>query len=375
MRVLYFSSSSIPSRTANSVHVMRMASALVGEGCQLRLLGRFRKEEIEDGVEDWHSYYGVPNNFLIARSRWRRNSALSLLGYIFMGWIVTVRWRPDLVISRNLVASWLLARMGFRVIHEAHAPWKFSGKIGELLFRDMVKASHFVGLVVISQPLLDDYLGSGLITRDAVIVCHDGATLAPRDDLTAPSGSFDARPLIGYAGSLYEGRGIDLICEIARRCPWADFVVVGGPNGEADTWTRRSTGLGNIKFLGHIPPAEVAGALRRFDCLLAPYQPTTRDGVGNVTSAWMSPLKIFEYMAAGSPIIASDLAVLREVLAHEGNCLLADPTSPQEWVDSISRLQDLPELGHAIAAQALEDLKDKYSWSVRARSILGFATA
>ena len=84
----------------------------------------------------------------------------------------------------------------------------------------------------------------------------------------------------------------------------------------------------------------------------------------------MSPLKMFEYMASGRPIIASDLPVLREVLEHERNAILVAPDDINGWVRSIQYLADDEKVRERLAHQASIDLKQSYTWEKRAQKVL-----
>lgn len=82
-------------------------------------------------------------------------------------------------------------------------------------------------------------------------------------------------------------------------------------------------------------------------------------------------MKIFEYMAAGKPILASDLPVIREVLQDGQNALLAPPDNPKGWLAALERLKD-ESLRKNLAEQAYNDLTGKYSWQKRAQVVLKF---
>jgi glycosyltransferase involved in cell wall biosynthesis len=83
----------------------------------------------------------------------------------------------------------------------------------------------------------------------------------------------------------------------------------------------------------------------------------------------MSPLKIFEYMAAGVPILATDLPSLREVLRHDANAWLVPPGDPAALAAGIEVLASQPERHRRLAATALQDVQ-QYTWQRRAAAIL-----
>ena len=107
------------------------------------------------------------------------------------------------------------------------------------------------------------------------------------------------------------------------------------------------------------------------DILLMPYQEKVSIGVkGHDTAQWMSPMKMFEYMATGLPIISSDLPSLREVLQNKKNALLVSPSDPRAWCDALDCLSLDSELACRIGKKAYQDYKDKYTWGARARKII-----
>jgi glycosyltransferase involved in cell wall biosynthesis len=117
-----------------------------------------------------------------------------------------------------------------------------------------------------------------------------------------------------------------------------------------------------ITFTGLIPPADVSARLREADVLTLP------NPASAISSEFTSPLKLFEYMASGRPIVASDLASLREVLRDEQNALLVDAGNPQALVAAIVRIKDDPELGRRLAGQAMLDVRD-FTWARRAERL------
>jgi glycosyltransferase involved in cell wall biosynthesis len=87
-------------------------------------------------------------------------------------------------------------------------------------------------------------------------------------------------------------------------------------------------------------------------------------------AAWMSPLKIFEYMACARAMIVSDLPVLREVLRDDHNALLVAPAAVEEWVRAVRRCIADSGLIARLGLQAHADFQQHYSWTARARNVL-----
>ncbi len=87
------------------------------------------------------------------------------------------------------------------------------------------------------------------------------------------------------------------------------------------------------------------------------------------TAGWMSPLKLFDYMAAGRPIIASDLPVFRTILEHGRNAWLVEPDSGEALATGIQQVLHDPELAARLTEQAAQDIR-QYTWEKRARTIL-----
>jgi glycosyltransferase involved in cell wall biosynthesis len=105
------------------------------------------------------------------------------------------------------------------------------------------------------------------------------------------------------------------------------------------------------------------------DILIAPYGPrVAHSGTGDI-SRWMSPLKIFEYMAAARPIVTSDLPVLREVLRNNETALLCQPGDVQAYVAALRRLAADFDLRNKLGSAGRDLLEAKYTWENRAKRV------
>jgi glycosyltransferase involved in cell wall biosynthesis len=116
---------------------------------------------------------------------------------------------------------------------------------------------------------------------------------------------------------------------------------------------------GRIAFEGQVDPPRVRGLLRSADILVVPNTP------GRASEAYTSPLKLFEYMEAGRPIVASDLPAIREVLRPDGNAILVEAGSAEALAAGIARLLADRELAARVASQARTDVLE-WTWDRRA---------
>ena len=359
MRIAYLSLSSLPSRTANSVHVMKMCNAFAQNGHDVTLYalgsGATRKD---------FAYYGVPESFEIVK--WQRQPIhrLDKQGAFSRATrrAVLSRPLPDVFYGRRLRSLQAVAHLGPPMIFESHEPplrW-----IDRMREQRLLRHRNFHRLVVISTALAGYYRQR--FPQLPMTIAPDGADLPAREPALP---SDHERLQAGYVGSLFEGRGLEIITALAERMPDVDFHVVGGD--EAHVAMLRSKAPPSLHYHGHMTHADLPAHFQAFDVLLAPYQSVVRaSGRKRNNAPWMSPLKIFEYMTTRRPMIASDLPALREVLADGRNALLIRPDDVEGWVQAVRRLQSDRAFADAIARAAYRDLADKYTWARRAARVI-----
>jgi len=367
MKILYISKSIIPSRSANSIHVMKMCQAISDNGHQVVLLSPGIKKKYEKGVEDIYDYYGVKKNFEI-KKLWHPNSVggaiiytLSIYFYLFFN------KNFDLVYGRFLHGCYVATLLKKKVIFETHEVISEKKNHRLIVFKKLIKSKYLKKLIVISQALKNIYLEKKYLDKIEIQVAHDGADEIKNFDTKIKLLGCQKKLKAGYVGHLYEGRGIDTIIECAKNLNEITFHLVGGLKNDIEYWKNYSEKLelNNIYFYGFVSPKETIKYLNSFDILLAPYAKKVSI-FGNSKSdtvKFMSPLKIFEYMSHKKPIIVSDLPVIREVL-NESNSILVESDDIKMWINSINKLQD-SKTREIIANQALKNFY-KYSWKNRA---------
>jgi glycosyltransferase involved in cell wall biosynthesis len=147
-------------------------------------------------------------------------------------------------------------------------------------------------------------------------------------------------------------------------------VWVGGRPADVKTWETRASGLSlkNVVFTGFVPNERIPKYQSGADVLLMPYQRTVATSSGGNTAGICSPMKMFEYMAAGRAILTSDLPVLREVL-DDVTAVFCVPDDAEAWATALGGLLDDDEKRLSLGQRARR-AAEKYTWTERCRRAL-----
>ena len=176
---------------------------------------------------------------------------------------------------------------------------------------------------------------------------------------------------MGYVGSLQMigmEKGVSTLVQALADVDGAHLALVGGSAADGRQLRQEWIDLGmpEARFLdvGRAPPQDVPLYLRAFDVCAMPHPATTQ------FARYTSPLKLFEYMAAGSAIVASDLPGWADVLADGETAILAPPDDIAAWSVAIDSLRRDPELRRRLGSAARAQAMAHYTWAIRAQKIL-----
>lgn len=375
MFVTAISTAQVPSTTANSIQVMKVCQALAQNGHKVRLLLP------GSGRTAWHElarHYGLNEHFavewLTVQARWRRidfawkaarRAAIDHRSHVGTHWIYT--WS-----FQTAVLALLSRQPTLLEVHDLP-----TGRFGPLWLRLFLRLPGRKRLVLITRALrqaLERNYGRLLPPRD-MIIAPNGVELERYANLPAPT---EARAQLGLpegltiacTGHLYAGRGGDLFLELARRFPERQFLWVGGRTEEVDTHRAQAAamGLNNTLFTGHVPQPDLPLYQAAANILLMPYGRSIAGSGGGNSAEICSPMKLFDYLAAGRAILSSDLPVIREVLA-EDCASLVPPEDIDAWEAGLSNLLADGALRVRLAARARERA-ELYSWREREKMCL-----
>jgi glycosyltransferase involved in cell wall biosynthesis len=197
---------------------------------------------------------------------------------------------------------------------------------------------EFVCLATVFPKIGETYVAAGMPTEKIVVhpSGHDGkafeiaeskATL--RKKLGLPLDG----TIVTYAGSLKPGKAIPFLLAVAKRMRPFHFVVVGG--SESEIAEHREQHLGDadaqVRFIGFVPHRDVARYLKASDVLVLFYSLRERRRVMDLATT--SPIKLFEYMASGVPIVATDVPAVRHVA--EDAVLMCGPDDVDDAVRAV----------------------------------------
>ena len=361
MRIVCVSATQVPSDTANSIQVMKVCQAFVQTGHQVTLLVPENQRSAisnQQLLEHYGLQTAFPIEWLPGRSRrlfpWRAVRRAR-------------RLEADLLYAWPLQSATLGLLAGMPSMVELHDfP---SGRFGPLWLRLFIALPGRKRLL----PITDALRRALDLPQKQTVIAADGVDLERYASLPDP---VSARRLLGLpsaptvlcTGHLYPGRGADLFLGLAAKFPQASFVWVGGRPADVLAWQERAAGLANVVFTGFVPNERIPLYQSAADVLLMPYQNAVATSSGGNTEEVCSPMKMFEYMAAGRAILSSNLPVLREVL-DETMAVFCQPDLAEAWESALGELLKDEKRRQALGRCARAAV-EQYSWVKRAQRVL-----
>jgi len=173
-------------------------------------------------------------------------------------------------------------------------------------------------------------------------------------------------PILTYCGSLSHEKGVDLLLETATNLEGFQIIIVGGLGAEVKIYSEKAKkmNIDNIRFIGQVLPSEVPNYLNSSDILLLPSSAKSKK-----SREYTSAMKLFEYLASGIPIIASNIPSNTEILTGDKNCILFNPDDSDSLVREIKKLWQNYDLREKISHNSIE-LSKEFTWENRCKVII-----
>ncbi len=370
MKIVCIAASFVPANTANSIQVVKTVHALAELGHDVQLLV---PGEAQTDWEDLKQQYGLQQPFEV---RWiEENLAFRRYDFALKAVRAAGRLSPDLVYTWVLQAAVLALWRGIPTILELHD--RVTGRLGPWLFHRFWKSVTPYRLLTNTRALREVLVSEMALKppSEEIIIAPNGVELeryhefpspsAARQDLGLPDG-FTA----GYTGHFYAGRGMDLMADLAKAMPDLQFLWVGGNAEDVTLWEGRlrAERVDNVTLTGFVDNAVLPQYQAAADVLLMPYGTAIAGSGGGDSAQIASPMKMFEYMAAGRAIISSDLPVIHEVL-NEDMAVFCPPDDQESWRAALLDLQR-NQVKRQRLGQAARQAVEQYTWRARATRAL-----
>ena len=379
-RIAYVTNARIPTEKAHGVQIMHTCEALAKAGAQVELVIPWRYTAIKD---DPFAYYSVDPVFTIRR--------IPAIDVVFLGgfgfWIH--KWSFFACVSIYLLCKRSLENIYVRG-EDTYKALSFLIQSRRVFFESHIKQPGFekdinlykkaAGVTVVTRYYGQELAAAGfdaqrvLYVPDAVDLAlfetnPDQARL--RVELGLPAKKY----IVGYVGKLTtmgHGKGtaelLEAFNKLSMEKPSA-FLLIVGANSDELTLLNREISSAHIsadsfKVVPHIPHAKALKYMQASDVLVMNYPMSAH------YERYMSPLKLFEYMGSGTPIVTTDLTSVRDIL-HEDNATLVPPGDSDSLARALIHICSNPHSAREKAAQASVDVKE-YTWEKRGRKILNF---
>jgi glycosyltransferase involved in cell wall biosynthesis len=385
VRIAYFADIRFPLERANGIQTAETCHALAARGHAVDLVVR---PDTACPARDPFAYYALARDVPLRVVRVPAAGPAPVRRACYLLAALSAAMRPgraDVVFTRDLgVAAWIaLVPRRWRppLVYESHGLAAVVGRDLDALVSGARAASprkqrrlqaregrvwaRADAYVAITAALAHD-LESAFGHRPGLAVVPDGVRLPPSRQFVPPL-DHDGAPLVVYAGHLYPWKGVDTLLDALALVSGLGARIVGGHPAEPDLdrLTARAAALGlsdRVTFTGQVAPGDVAAHLAAADVIVLPNSQSA------ISARYTSPLKLFEALAAGRAIVASNLSALAEVLTDGQNALLVAPDDAAALAAALARLVADPALARRLA-RAAYDAAPAYTWAKRAERL------
>ena len=381
MKILYIANVRIPTEKAHGHQIIKMAEAFISLGVDLKLIIPSRVSQ-EFAGRDPFVYYGVKNNFGIKKLKipdpywlmklpsgiYIKIQSLFFIAGLFFYFLFEADKKQAFFYTRDYYLLPLLQLFSKKVVWECH-DLPQNKKHYFRCWRRCFK------IITITQGLKKELMKLGL-PLDKILVASDAVDLAEfslvteaKEELRKKTDLPPDKKLIIYAGHLYNWKGAQTLAEASQFLSAEELIVfVGGTEKDVKNFKMKNKNFKNILVLGRRPHYEMPLYLKSADILVLP-----NSAKSDISKFYTSPLKLFEYMASGQPIIASHLDSLKEILTGS-ECVFFTPDDANDLAQKIHYLLSNKDLADKIAINAEKKVKD-YTWENRAKNIIEFIYA
>ena len=352
-KIYYVAELNLPSKSAYSIHVMKMCEAFskLKYDINLFVINKKNKNQLN---KDYNINYkfkviSIFNDFVLLNFLFRIIFTLKILS--------KNTEKKALFLSRSIIFSLIACLFRKKIILELHH--EITG-ISKIIYWLLKKLNLIENLKFIFLSSNLNYIYK--INNEKYLVLDDAVNLA---DFNKKKGIKYKKTCV-YVGSFFEGKGIEQIFRLAKKNKKTFFHIYGEKK-----YLRENKKEKNIKIFDYVNYSKIPTIISRYEVALMPYQRKVR-GRGSIwLQKYMSPLKMFDYMAAKMIIIASNLKVYKHILKNNFNCILVNVNEDEKWSKAIRLAFKKNYKNRYLRENAYKTVK-KYTWDKRCKKIINF---
>jgi len=364
-----------------AVHVKEFVKAAQACGLNVKScdINKFSSEQaaVQSSVRAWLKKH-------LSRYLSQANALFSNVGYFRREWRLVKQESPHALLVRynllNFSAPLISKLTKIPLVLEVNSPMalenrEFNRNVLSLPFfpewTERLNLRLATRVYTVSEALKQYFVQQG-IAADKISVVPNGVNVhefgpAVSGDNVRARYHFSDEIVIGFVGSFHYWHGVeyfnDYVHELRKRCEKVRFLFVGnGPlREELEVKFARNGLASNVAFAGYVDHADMPRYLAAMDIVVAPYPP--------MAFFYFSPLKLFEYMAAGKAVVASRVGQIEELVEDGVDGFLFEPGDSRAFVEKSIELIESPNLRQQMGKQARDKMCKNYSWRKNAEKV------
>ncbi len=376
--ILYTAFDIVPSPKGASTHILHNLRGLVNGGHSVHLItpndGVLPPEDTIEGTRVTRISQDLSQNFL-ARAVHFGKAVLSHLA---------LHPDYDVVHFRNVWDGFHITqnkkRLGYKTLFEVNGlpsielKYHYPGMDSDLLAKikeQEIATLHLSDAIICPSNVTRDYIASLGLNRKLVTVIPNG--VSPSDFSATPLPVRDEHvPVLLYIGTLADWQGLDIVIKalpkILEQQPVQLRIVGRGRSRQRKMLAKQIRKLEmdeHVIVQPAVPHHEIPGLIAQADICVAPLGLNDR----NVTQG-ACPIKVLEYMAAGRPLLASNMPIVRELVREDVDGLLFSPNDPDDLARQANQLLRDMELSQRLAESAAAHVREKFTWHESQKKLL-----
>ena len=361
MKIFYLSNNAFPANIASSLQTIKMCEAFSSLKHDVTLICPATRKF----NQSINKFYNIKKKFKILRIKNFKKFPLGFKYYLFslISIIFSLKYKPDIYITRNFFTSFLLVVFNKKHILELHHDIKIESRIVQFLIlkSNYLKSKKLIKFVAITTSIKNYFVKSFNLDEKKFLVSPSGSSLEVKFKFNS-----NQNLNIGYFGSVYKSRGTDIIINLSKIDKKNNYFIYGNLNNYKNL--RHISG--NLKLINFVPYKDLYKHISKMDLLLMPYlsKVTATGDVGDIIN-YTSPLKLFDYLSSGKVIMASNISVLKEIIDNNNAIFIKNFENIWSWKIEVDKIRN-SKSKRLIISKNNYKLSKKFKLVARAKKIL-----